>query len=169
VGLQQGAVVMPQWQQPCVEGDVEAVRPYTVGEEVSWTGGESMRPHCTLGRASAPWLCGYARAGRAMLGARWRAFTHVSSASGAGGARLRRQPPGAGISGGAAMGGNRAVASGNGTPRCTAADPMAQGGRCTRGHPQDGGVVMGGRPVAGNLAGVATRASRGGGFGGRED
>jgi hypothetical protein len=74
VGLQQGAVVMSQWQQPCVEGDAEAVRPYAVGEEVSWTGGESMRPHCTLGRASTPWLCGYARAGRAMLGARRRAF-----------------------------------------------------------------------------------------------
>jgi hypothetical protein len=40
---------MSQWQRPCVEG----VCPYTVGEEVSWTGGESMQPHGTHGCASA--------------------------------------------------------------------------------------------------------------------
>jgi hypothetical protein len=45
----------------------------------------------------------------------------------------------------------------DGTPRRTAADAMAQGGRRTRGHPHNRGVVMGGRPIAGNLAGVATR------------
>jgi hypothetical protein len=42
-------------------GDAEAVCPYAIGEEVSWTGGESMRPRGTHGRASAPWLRGYAR------------------------------------------------------------------------------------------------------------
>jgi hypothetical protein len=42
--------------------DVENVCPYAVGEEVSWTGGESMRPHGTHGCASAPCLGGYARA-----------------------------------------------------------------------------------------------------------
>jgi hypothetical protein len=34
-------------------GDVEGVCPYAVGEEVSWTGGESMQPHDTHGCASA--------------------------------------------------------------------------------------------------------------------
>jgi hypothetical protein len=42
-------------------GDAEGFSPYIVGEEVSWTGGESMRPRGTHGRASAPWLRGYAR------------------------------------------------------------------------------------------------------------
>jgi hypothetical protein len=36
--------------------------PYIGGEEVSWTGGEPTRPRGTHGSASAPWLCGYARA-----------------------------------------------------------------------------------------------------------
>jgi hypothetical protein len=52
--------------------------------------------------------------------------------------------------------------SDDGTPQCTIADATAQGSRCTRGHPCDRGVVTGGRPVTGNLAGVGTRASRAG-------
>jgi hypothetical protein len=43
-------------------GDTEIVCPYAVGEEVSCTGGESMQPRGTHGRASAPWLGSYARA-----------------------------------------------------------------------------------------------------------
>jgi hypothetical protein len=97
-----------------------------------------------------------------MPGSRRRTFGRVSSASGAGGARLHRRAPGAGIPAGAVTGSSRAVGSGDGTPWCTTADVMAQGSRRTRGHPCDGGVVMGGWPVTGNLVGVATRASRGG-------
>jgi hypothetical protein len=67
------------------------------------------------------------------------------------------------------MSGNSAAANGDGTPWCTAADVTAQGGKRTCGHPRDRGVVMGGRPVTDNLVGVATRVSRGGGFGGREE
>jgi hypothetical protein len=40
-------------------GDAEAVYLYAIDEEVSWTGGESMWPHNTQGRASAPWLRDY--------------------------------------------------------------------------------------------------------------
>jgi hypothetical protein len=43
-------------------GDAKGICPYAVGEEVSWTGGKSMRPCGTHVRASAPWLCRYARA-----------------------------------------------------------------------------------------------------------
>jgi hypothetical protein len=50
-------------------------------------------------------------------------------------------------------------------PRRTAADATAQGGRRTRGHPHNKGVVMGGRLIGGNSAGVATRASREGELG----
>jgi hypothetical protein len=60
--------------------------------------------------------------------------------------------------------GQTQASSGDGMPRCTVADVMAQGGRWTHGHPHDKGVVMGGRPVVGSLADVATRVSRGGGI-----
>jgi hypothetical protein len=124
---------------------VEGVCPYAAGEEVSWTGGELMWPRGTHGHASAPWL--RAPADRAMPGSRRRAFDRISSASGAGGVRLHRRVPSAGIPDGAATGSSRAaisgdgmprptaVASGDGTPRRTAADAMTQGGRCTRGRP----------------------------------
>jgi hypothetical protein len=49
--------------------------------------------------------------GSAMQGPRHRAFGHVSSASGVGGARLRHRAPGAGIPTGAATGGSRAAGS----------------------------------------------------------
>jgi hypothetical protein len=47
------------------------------------------------------------------------AFGCVSSGSGAGGARLCHRPPDVGIPAGAAMGGSRAVDSGDGMPRLT--------------------------------------------------
>jgi hypothetical protein len=58
-----------------------------------------------------------------------------------------------------------ACGSGDGTPRRTATDAMAQGGKHTSGHPRNRGVVMGGRPIADNLASIATLASRGGHLG----
>jgi hypothetical protein len=114
-------------------GDAEGVCPYAVGEEVSWTGGESMRPRGTHGHASAPWL--RVNAGRTTPESRRRSFGHVSSASGKGGARLRHRALGMGIPGGATTGSSRAVASDDGMPRRTAADAMTQGGRRTHGRP----------------------------------
>jgi hypothetical protein len=52
-----------------------------------------------------------ARVSSATQGPRQRAFGRVSSASGAGGARLRRRAPGAGIPAGAATGNMRAADS----------------------------------------------------------
>jgi hypothetical protein len=64
--------------------------------------------------ANTPWLRGYAHAaGSATQGPRQRAFGRVSSASGAGSARLHRRAPSAGIPTGAATGGSRAVGSVN--------------------------------------------------------
>jgi hypothetical protein len=52
-----------------------------------------------------------ARAGIATQGPRRCAFSRISSASRAGGVRLRRRAPGAGIPAGTATGGSRAVGS----------------------------------------------------------
>jgi hypothetical protein len=75
----------------------------------------------------ATWL--RARAGRATPASRWRTFSHVSSASGAGGASLRREL----LARASWLEQRRAAAeqrrSGDGTPRRTATDAMAQGGR----------------------------------------
>jgi hypothetical protein len=72
------------------DGHVSCVCPYVSDVVVSWTGGGASRyPRGATRGASAPWLCGYACAvGSTMQGPRWRAFGHVSLASGAGGMRL---------------------------------------------------------------------------------
>jgi hypothetical protein len=102
---------------------------------VSWTGGESTLPRSTHGRASAPWLRGYARARRATPGSRRRAFGRVSSAGGAGGVRLCRRAPGVA----SRLEQRRATTeqwhNGDGMPRRTVADATAQGGRRTCGPP----------------------------------
>jgi hypothetical protein len=76
-----------------------------------------------------------AHAGRTTPESRWRTFGRVSSASGAGGVRLRRQAPGTA----SWLEQRRAIAeqqhSGGGTPWRTTAGVMAQGGRRTRGLP----------------------------------
>jgi hypothetical protein len=46
--------------------------------------------------------------------------------------------------------------SGDGTPQRTTADAMAQGGRRTRGHPHDEGVVTGGQRSGRNCSGNAS-------------
>jgi hypothetical protein len=95
----------------------------------------SRRPHGAMRGASTPWLRGYVCAvGSATQGPRWHAFSRVSSASVAGGTRLRHRAPGVGIPDGAVTGSSRAEGSSDGTPRCTAADMTAQGGRRTHGH-----------------------------------
>jgi hypothetical protein len=58
------------------------------------------------------------------------------------------------------MGGSRAADSGDGTPRRTTTDAMAQGGRCTCGHPRDEGLVMGGRHSDGNASKRTERRQR---------
>jgi hypothetical protein len=69
-----------------------------------------MCPRGATRGASAPWLRSYARAaGSTMQWPRLCAFDRVSSAGGAGNARLRRRAPGVGIPAGAATGGSRAA------------------------------------------------------------
>jgi hypothetical protein len=46
--------------------------------------------------------------------------------------------------------------SDDGMPRCTVADAMAQGGKCTHGHPRDEGVVTGGWCSGGNCGGIVS-------------
>jgi hypothetical protein len=46
-------------------------------------------------------------------------------------------------------------------PRHTAADTTALGGRHTRGHPRDEGVVTGGRHCGGNCGGNASERTAG--------
>jgi hypothetical protein len=46
-------------------------------------------------------------------------------------------------------------------PRRTTADTMAQGGRHTRGHPRDEGVLTGGRRSGGNCGGNASKRAAG--------
>jgi hypothetical protein len=78
---------------------------------VRWTGGHP-GVHATQREAPAHLAYAATRAtGSATQGPRRRAFGCVSSFSGTGGARLRRQAPGASIPAGAAMGGSRATGS----------------------------------------------------------
>jgi hypothetical protein len=53
------------------------------------------------------------------------------------------------------------ASSGDGKPRHTIADAMAQSGRCTRRHPRDEGVVMGGWRSGGNCGGNASERAAG--------
>jgi hypothetical protein len=89
------------------KGEILSVRRRRI---VSWTGGgvQVSTRHNEGRQHTAPIrLC--ARVGSATQGPRWCAFNRVSSASGAGGTRLRRRAPGVSIPAGAATGGSRAA------------------------------------------------------------
>jgi hypothetical protein len=57
--------------------------------------------------------------------------------------------------------GSSAVGSGDVTSQRTIADTTTQGGRRTRGHPRDKGVVTGGRCNGGNCGGNASERAAG--------
>jgi hypothetical protein len=111
--------------------DAEGVCPHAVGSGALDRGGGMGQGHAT--RMVPTRL--RAHTGRTTPGSRWHTFSHVSSASGAGGVRLRRRAPGTA----SRLEQRRAIAeqrhSVGGTPRRTAAGVTAQGGRRTRGLP----------------------------------
>jgi hypothetical protein len=106
-------------------------------------------------RTLPTWLCTHSD--RATHGPRRRSHGRVSTASGAGGARLRRRAVGGGILAGAAMGGSRAAASDNVMLHSMRGDVMAHDGRWTSG--QWGGASN--RRVAGSTTGAELRGDWG--------
>jgi hypothetical protein len=143
-----------------LRGDnTEGVCLYVIGSGALDRGWCGTGPRGAPGRASAWRLHGYTCGSRATPGSRRRAFSHVSSASGAGGVRLRHRAPGA-----ASL-----------LEQRRAAAEQRRWDSTTHHSRRDGsrrqvntwaylwrGVVTGGQPVTGNLAGEDTWArSRG--------